>query len=386
MGVSVGLKISIAWLVPVPSTYSEMNRSSPVVALEVEPDHAHEPGHHEQRQGIAKGPRQLWHGVEVHAVDAGDQRRHHEHHGERGEPLHDRVQVVAGDGQVRLEHRGHEVAVQVQLVEDTDEVVIQVLVVGDRLVVDQLHIAAQQRVRHVPQRSKNASQLEQPPLQVQHLAQRLHAFLALDDPVLEGVDLLAQLVEQREVAVDHRVEERVEQAAGSPPDGVRALLEAAHHVLDHRGTAPVHRHDVARPGEDVDLPQLGSAAASSHLTGGEPGMRLAHGQNLVGHNDVLPGVAVDLGSLVAEVDVLLREGMNAQLVAQQFDLLRAWIADIQPYQSSFALPKLVDAVELLRGELPGRSIGLARQGDDVWRTLLHRAGVYSRPVADNVLS
>ena len=78
--------------------------------------------------------------------------------------------------------------------------------------------------------------------------------------------------------------------------------------------------------------------------------------------------------------------MNRELLAQQLDLLRAWIADIQPYQSPFALPKLVDAVELIRGELAGRSVGLTRQGDDVWRTLLHRAGVYSRPVADNVLS
>ena len=32
MGVSVGLKISIAWLVPDPSTYSVMNSSSPVAA------------------------------------------------------------------------------------------------------------------------------------------------------------------------------------------------------------------------------------------------------------------------------------------------------------------------------------------------------------------
>jgi len=107
-------------------------------------------------------------------------------------------------------------------------------------------------------------------------------------------------------------------------------------------------------------------------------VRLANGQDLVGHDDMLPRVGIDLGSLVAEVDVLLREGMNRELLAQQLDLLRPRIPDIEPHQPPFALPKLVDAVELVPGELPGRSIGIACHGDDVWRTLLHRAGVYSR--------
>src|SRR5207249_12329075 len=75
----------------------------PVVAPEVERDQPHQAGHHQQDDRVAERPRELRHEVEVHAVDACDERRHHEHYREGGEPLHHRIEVVARHREVGLE-------------------------------------------------------------------------------------------------------------------------------------------------------------------------------------------------------------------------------------------------------------------------------------------
>src|SRR5439155_17322363 len=123
---------------------------------------------------------------------------------------------------------------------------------------------------HVSLRGKDSTQLQQAALQVEDLAKSLGSLVAPDDPVLQVVDPLAQLIEEWEVAVDDRVEDGVQQASGGPSHRVRALLEAMHHVLDHGGVAPMDAHHVAGAREEVNLTKLGAAAASCHLAGGGP--------------------------------------------------------------------------------------------------------------------
>ena len=266
--------------------------------------------------------------------------------------------------------------------------IVEVLVVGERLVVDQLHVPSQERVGHVSLRGKDSTQLQQAALQVEDFAKSLGSLVAPDDPVLQVVDPLAQLIEEREVAVDDRVEDGVQQASGGPSHRVRPLLEAMHHVLDHGGAPPMDAHHIASAREEMDLTELRTAAPSCHLAGGGPAVRLRVRDDLVGHQDVLTRIAVDLGSLVAKVEVLLRERVNLELLAQQLELDGSGIGDVEPDQPPLRAADLVDAIELVLPQLPSRSIRVAYHRDDrgdPGRCLFHRAGVYSRLVAYNVL-
>src|SRR5207249_8734469 len=61
------------------------------------------PHHQRDRYGIAEAPVQLRHGLEVHAVDAGDERRHRHHRGAGSEPLHDLVLPHRNQREIGLE-------------------------------------------------------------------------------------------------------------------------------------------------------------------------------------------------------------------------------------------------------------------------------------------
>ena len=148
-------------------------------------------------------------------------------------------------------------------------------------------------------------------------------------------------------------------------------------------------HYVAGAREEVNLTKLGAAGPSCHLAGGGPAVCFRVSDDLIRHQDVLTRIAVDLGSLVAKVEVLLRERVNLELLAQQLELRRSGIGDVQPDQPALRTADLVDTIELIRRQLPSRSIGVAYHrddGGDLGRCHFHRAGVYSRLVVHNVLS
>ena len=112
--------------------------------------------------------------------------------------------------------------------------VVQVLEVGQRRVVHDRHVPAQQGVHHVALRSQDAPQLEQLALDGQHLAQGAGPLAASHDPVLQGVDSVREPIQEREVAVDDRVQDGVQESADRGNDGLGLVLEAGRHLLDGR--------------------------------------------------------------------------------------------------------------------------------------------------------
>jgi hypothetical protein len=62
----------------------------------------------------------------VHAVDAGDHRRHRQHRGPGGELLHDLVLPHRDEREVRLERGGEELALVVDALVDADDVIVDV--------------------------------------------------------------------------------------------------------------------------------------------------------------------------------------------------------------------------------------------------------------------
>jgi hypothetical protein len=331
----------------------------PPSSRELEPaSAAHEPAqpdddqeHGQQDGGIAVLQLELGHEEEVHAVDPGDQGRDHEQDGDRRQALHDLVQVVGRDRLVGVQGGGHQVAVQVERVEDPDEVVVEVLVVGERLVVEDLDLASEQRVRDVAHRSQHPAQLEELALQVEDLAQEDGVAPPLENPVLQPVDVLGDLVEQREIAVDRRVDDRVQEPAGGRTNGRGPVLEAVPDRLDDRGSAPVDAHQEAGSGEQVQLAEV------------ELAHRVGRREWLVGDDHVVPGVGVHLRALAAFAEVLDGEVVEAELPFQELEVLTARVADVEPDEVAALADESVDVVVRPRLEGDDRAVGAEHQGE-----------------------
>jgi hypothetical protein len=94
----------------------------------------------------------------VHAVEPGDERRHRDDRGPRGDLLGDDVHPVALDGQVGLQDRGDQVAQRLGPLGRAQHVVVDILVVGHQLLVDVLQVAAHHGVQHLPHRQHHPAQ------------------------------------------------------------------------------------------------------------------------------------------------------------------------------------------------------------------------------------
>ncbi|AUX36091.1 uncharacterized protein SOCE836_082970 [Sorangium cellulosum] len=211
--------------------------------------------------------------VEVHPVDARDRGDRQEDGRDDREHLHDLVHPVRYPGEVEIHEARAQLAVGLDHVHQLHRVVVRVAQVEPRVLREDRVVLAEQRVHEVALRPDGAPQREQVPLQV---VDRLrHRALRVDDLDLQVLDVLAEPLEHREEAVDHRVEQRVGQVVGAPhprraPAGADALPHGLHHVpvglfLDRQderladqdrellGAQRAALGDLRHPGDDEDV-------------------------------------------------------------------------------------------------------------------------------------
>ena len=129
--------------------------------LEHDVEHDHHAEHARERERIAERPVELGHVLEVHAVDAGDQRRAEEDGAPRRDLLHDVVQAVRDHREVGLEQAGEQVALRLDEVERTERAVEEVAEEHDRLVADERHFLPRDRVDDFAHRRHRAAELRQ---------------------------------------------------------------------------------------------------------------------------------------------------------------------------------------------------------------------------------
>ena len=134
-------------------------------------------------------------------------------HGHRGEPLHDVGEVVVDRREVGVEGRADQLAVAVELVGQPDEVVVDVAEVDDPLGRDERLVAVGELVEDLALRADRVADVEQVAPDLEEALDDPLAGLA-DDVGLELVDLVAELVEDREVAVDQAVDDGPQQIVG----------------------------------------------------------------------------------------------------------------------------------------------------------------------------
>ena len=90
-------------------------------------------------------------------VEAGNCRRDGNDRRPARDLLHHEVHPVALDREVRLENRAHEVAQRLRPLRRTQHVVIHVLVVGGHSLIENVQVAAHQRVDDLAHREHHAS-------------------------------------------------------------------------------------------------------------------------------------------------------------------------------------------------------------------------------------
>jgi hypothetical protein len=176
------------------------------------------------------------------------------------------------------------------------------------------------------------------------------AALRRDALGLELVQSLAQALEDREVAVHHRVDERIgEVVRAGGPEPAPARADAAAHALEHVAARPLlHGDDVGGPEEDA------------HLFLVDVGRQPEHPEN----DQVVVGVGLHLGALRDIEDVLHRERVEVQALAEPgHDLGLAEAVDIDPRDAG-----LVEKGDAL---VERHAVAL----DDVRRVVAHHADV-----------
>ena len=137
---------------------------------------------------------------------------------------------------------------------------------------------------------------------------------ALEDVVLERVELVADLAQHREAVVEAVVDDPVEQVAGAAREELLAQLllgaAALEQVLDRLQRLVGDRDHVAGADEEVEL--AGAEAAGGAVEDRE-----------VEDDEQVVVVDVDLRPLVAREDVLEVEGVEVEVLLEPGALERA---------------------------------------------------------------
>ncbi len=263
--------------------------------------------------------------VHVHAPDAGDQGQRQDDDADRGQHPQDVVDAVGDHRLVGLGQRLGDLLVVLEHVpdplvgvDDVVEVDLEVEVGRQVALLDLLEVAQDR-----PLRPDHLAEVDDLLLDVGDVA---HHFLgaAVEDVVLERVELVADLAQHREAVVEAVVDQPVHQVAGAAREELLAqlLLAAAalEQVLDRLQRLVRDRHHVVGPDEDVEL------------AGAEPPRGAVEDRQVEDDEEVVV-VDVDLRPLVAREHVLEVERVEVEVLLQPGALQRPGPLDVDPAQA-----------------------------------------------------
>ena len=261
--------------------------------------------------------------VDVHAPDAREQSQRQHHDAEGGQHAQDLVDAVREDRLVRVLERLHDLLVVLEHVPDAlgrvdDVVEVDLEVLGEVALLGALEVAQDGALR-----ADDLAEVDDLLLRVGEVAHDLLG-LALEDVLLEALELVADLAQHREAVVERVVDDLVEEVARALREELLAHLlvraAALEQVLD-RGDGRVRQRDQeVRPDEDVELGRVQAA------------------DRLVEHREVQDDeqvvvVLVDLRALVAREDVLVVERVEVEVLLEPGAVDRPRALDVQPAQA-----------------------------------------------------
>ena len=146
-------------------------------------------------------------------------------------------------------------------------------------------------------------------------------------------------VDHRHVAVDHRIDQRVEHEARAVLQQLRLAFGTAAHAEEALLAAVAHRQHVVGADEDVDL-------AHVHLAGAERGSALDRLQlDQLQHGEQRVAVLLDLRPLVAVTRVLDRELVQPELLLHGSELLGRGVLERHPDEAVAAADPASDLLD-----------------------------------------
>jgi hypothetical protein len=154
---------------------------------------------------------------------------------------------------------------------------------------------------------------------------------------LQLTDPLFQAVRDREVSVDDRIEQRVEQDADVGSEFAVVEMPAPLDLRDRKRWRVVDRDEVTRAGED------------RHLVNDEVIPRPRGG---VHDQKQIVRIRLDLRPFVRRLRVFDCERMQIEFPTQNFEVVRRRIHEIEPDEILVALERLADLVEILDDGVP----------------------------------
>src|SRR4051794_31629451 len=318
-----------------------LRSSQPAAALE-ERDGRDEHDDHDAYDGEEAGVRPLAGHVRVHAPDRGYERQRQDDDADRGEDAEGVVQAVREDRLVGRLERLDDLLVVLEHVPGAlgrvvDVVEVDLEVVGD-VALGRLEVLEGRALR-----AHHAAEVDDLLLDIGDVAHDLRRALALEDVVLEALELVAHLAQHRERRVDAVVDDLVEQVARALGEQllaqVLARAAALEEVLERLDGLVGQRDDVVGPDEDVEL---GRVQAPD---------RLVVGREVQDYEQVVV-VLVDLGALVAAEDVLVVERVEVEVLFQPGAVCGPGALDVDPAQR----------LAVAGGELDDLDVGTLRLG------------------------
>src|SRR5205085_887233 len=120
----------------------------------------------------------------------------HQDRRQGGHPLHHDIQAVRDDREMRLEQAGELIAIEIDAVQHSHDVVVDVLEVHQHLLTQNRIVPPDQHVQNVPLRGERSAEIQELLLQDEDLGQ-IVAWPGVENGVLNRLDSLRTVVNRR---------------------------------------------------------------------------------------------------------------------------------------------------------------------------------------------
>src|SRR6266540_2749381 len=283
-------------------------------------DHPDEDDRHDRDDRPEGAHASLERKVHVHPEHAREERQRQDDHAERGQHAQHLVDAVREHGLVRVLERLDHFLEVLEHVPDALRGVDDVVEVDLEVLREVALFRALQVAQHRALRADHLAEVDDLLLRVRDIAHDLLG-AALEDVLLQPLELVADLPQHREAVVEGVVDDLVEQVAAVFREHVLAYVAvgaaALEQVFDRRDRRVRERDHEVWPDEDVEL---GGVEASD---------RLVEDREVQDDEEVVL-VLVDLRALVAGEDVLVVERVELEVLLEPGSLGGTGPLDVDP--------------------------------------------------------
>src|SRR5690625_1684219 len=330
-------------------------QSEPTLAPEVVEEGTRDQGHREESEPESDRRTRAREVLEVHPIDTRYWRRWQDYGRDDRERLHHLVHLIREDHQVHLQDTGNEFPIGLYRLELADQVIIEAPEVDLCLWTEIMARPIREPHRDLTHRCELSAQEEEGTLQLEDLFYEAR-LPTVEDPVVQFIDEIIDLVEEWEVLIDEGVEDLIREMVDTTGEEVSPTRKPASYLGGRLRMTEVRGHDEPIPDEEVEVLRI--EEIRSWLLRPELGLAYDDEECAV----VLP----DLDPTLRGPYILDGQGVEVEEVGEESVLLVILGIDIEP---EGALPRLEECLELIECQIiPDPALPIP---EDEYRSLPH---------------